>query len=126
MALPPELQTSIASLRAKHRALIEAVQACRDALEGVGLMRLTPLLLCAALVGCSDSPEPQIDSAFFEVHILDEPKPDWGPGVVAMTRAGSTGISHIEILRPYYPECITHEVRHVFEGDWHDRSTTCR
>lgn len=30
MALPPELQTSIASLRAKHAALIEAVQAYRE------------------------------------------------------------------------------------------------
>lgn len=29
MALPPELQSSIDSLRAKHRALIEAVQAYR-------------------------------------------------------------------------------------------------
>lgn len=91
------------------------------------MIRLTPLLLCAALVGCSDSPPPKIDSAFFEVTILDEPKPDWPSGTAAMTYAGGTGVSRIEILRPYYPECITHEVRHVFEGEWHPgRKEICR
>jgi len=25
----------------------------------------------------------------------------------------------IEILRDRYPYCLHHEIRHVFEGDWH-------
>lgn len=90
------------------------------------IFALSAVLICAALVGCSESPDPQIDSAFFTVHILDEPKPDWEPGAVAVTRAGGTGISVIEVLRSHYPECVTHEIRHVFEGAWHDQRTTCR
>lgn len=85
------------------------------------------LIAMLALAGCSDTPPPKIDSAFFEVVILDEPKPDWQLGTVAMTYGVGTGVSRIEILRSYYPDCITHEVRHVFEGDWHgERAATCR
>lgn len=29
------------------------------------------------------------------------------------------GICYIEIRRESYPDCITHEIRHGFEGDWH-------
>ena len=26
---------------------------------------------------------------------------------------------HVKILKSHYPHCITHEIRHCFEGDFH-------
>ena len=60
------------------------------------------------------------------VKIVETPGHDWPAGAVAITRGLGTGLSTIEVLRDYYPECVTHEIRHVFEGAWHDQRTTCR
>ena len=86
--------------------------------------------LCAValvlLTGCDSGQTPIIDRATFSVTLVDEPGANWPPGSVAVTYAGGTGYSRIEILRDYYPECLEHEIRHVFEGAWHDQRTTCR
>ena len=86
--------------------------------------------LCAVmlvmLTGCDDQPKPKIDEALVVIKIVDAPGRDWPSGAAAITRGLGTGLSTIEILRDYYPECVTHEIRHVFEGAWHDQATTCR
>ena len=86
--------------------------------------------LCAAmlvmLTGCDDQPQPAITEALVVIKIVDTPAPDWPAGSAAITRGSGTGLSTIEILRDYYPECLEHEIRHVFEGAWHDQRTTCR
>lgn len=37
----------------------------------------------------------------------------------------ANGVCVIEILRDRYPYCLSHEIRHAFEDDWHHgRETT--
>ena len=96
----------------------------RPALAAFAMAGLCALVL-VLLTGC-DSGQPTIDRATFSVTIVDKPGADWPPGSAAVTYASGTGYSRIEILRDYYPECLTHEIRHVFEGAWHDQRTTCR
>lgn len=86
------------------------------------------LLACfiGLITGCAATHTPLIDEAFMHVKIVDEPGADWPPRTAAITRI-DWPYSTIEVLRGYYPECITHEVRHVFEGDWHpDGPMHCR
>ena len=83
-------------------------------------------VMLAILTGCTDQPRPKITEALVVIKIVDAPAPDWPAGSAAITRGSGTGLSTIEILRDYYPECVTHEIRHVFEGVWHDQRTTCR
>ncbi|MFV3388414.1 hypothetical protein ACNFCJ_23910 [Pseudomonas sp. NY15364] len=94
------------------------------------LLSLTLAAVCAlvlvTLAGCDAQPQPAIKEALIVVKIVDTPGLDWPAGSVAITRGSGTGLSTIEILRDRYPECVTHEVRHVFEGKWHDQRTTCR
>lgn len=94
------------------------------------LLSFTLAALCGvaliALAGCDAQPQPKIKEALVVIKIVDSPGPDWPAGTAAITRGSGTGLSTIEILRDYYPECVTHEVRHVFEGAWHDQRTTCR
>ena len=93
-------------------------------------MRCAAILLLAVmlvmLTGCDAQPQPKIKEALVVIKIVDSPGLDWPAGTAAITRGSGTGLSTIEILRDYYPECVTHEVRHVFEGAWHDQRTTCR
>lgn len=84
------------------------------------------ILAALLLAGCDDQPKPKIKEALVVIKIVDTPAPDWPAGTAAITRGSGTGLSTVEILRDYYPECVTHEVRHVFEGAWHDQRTTCR
>lgn len=90
------------------------------------MIRYLVLAVVLLLAGCDDQPKPKIDEALVVIKIVDTPAPDWPAGAAAITRGLNTGLSTIEILRDYYPECVTHEVRHVFEGAWHDQATTCR
>ena len=94
------------------------------------LLSLALAGLCAVmlemLTGCDDQPRPKIDEALVVVKIVDAPSADWPAGAAAITRGLGTGFSTIEVLSDYYPECVTHEIRHVFEGAWHDQATTCR
>ncbi|MFV3385378.1 hypothetical protein ACNFCJ_07985 [Pseudomonas sp. NY15364] len=102
----------------------------RGSSKSPALLSLTLAAVCALalvmLTGCDDQPKPKISEALIVVKIVDAPAPDWPSGSAAITRGSGTGLSTIEILRGYYPECVTHEVRHVFEGKWHDQRTTCR
>ena len=93
----------------------------RPAMVAFALAALCAVVL-VLLTGCATQPQPAIREATFSVRILDERPANWAPSTAAMTY----GSSRIEILRDYYPECLTHEIRHVFEGQWHDQRTTCR
>ena len=90
---------------------------------------VTATLLAVMLVmfaGCGRVSQPVIKEALVVIKIVDSPAPDWPAGTAAITRGLGTGLSTIEILRDYYPECVTHEVRHVMEGSWHPgQPTTC-
>lgn len=97
----------------------------RPAMVAFALAGLCALVL-VLLTGCDSEQKPIIDQALFSVTIVDAPGPNWPPGSAAVTYASGTGYSRIEILRDYYPECLEHEIRHVFEGAWHDQRTTCR
>lgn len=97
----------------------------KPALLSFALAALCAVML-VMLTGCDDQPKPKIKEALVVIKIVETPAPDWPAGAVAITRGSGTGLSTVEILRDYYPECVTHEVRHVFEGAWHDQRTTCR
>ena len=93
----------------------------RPAMVAFALAGLCALVL-VILTGCAAQPQPLRDEATFSVRILDDRPDHWAPSTAATTY----GSSRIEMLRDYYPECLTHEIRHVFEGAWHDQRTTCR
>lgn len=97
----------------------------RPAMVAFALAGLCAVML-VMLTGCDDQPKPAITEALVVVKIVETPGHDWPAGSAAITRGSGTGLSTIEILRDYYPECLTHEIRHVFEGAWHDQRTTCR
>ena len=97
----------------------------RPAMVAFAMAALCAVML-VLLTGCDSGHEPTIDRATFSVALVDKPGRDWPAGSVAVTYAAGTGHSRIEILRDYYPECLEHEIRHVFEGLWHDQRTACR
>lgn len=101
----------------------------KDSSKTPALLSMTLTAVCGLaivmLVGCAQ-PNPKISEALFVVKIVDSPGHDWPAGTAAITRGAGTGLSTIEVLRDYYPECVTHEVRHVMEGAWHHgQPTTC-
>lgn len=61
---------------------------------------------------------PTRDEALIHVRLVDHI--DYKPGTRAfgMSRCAN-GVCTVEILRDHYPYCLDHELRHVFEGDWH-------
>ena len=97
----------------------------KPALPSLTLAAVCALVLMM-LAGCDDQPKPKINEALVVVKIVETPGHDWPAGSAAITRGSGTGLSTIEILRDYYPECLTHELRHVMEGAWHDQRATCR
>lgn len=75
----------------------------------------------AAISGCAvDEPArtPTRDEALIHVRLVDHI--DYKPGTEAfgLSRCAN-GVCVVEILREHYPYCLGHELRHVFEGDWH-------
>lgn len=80
------------------------------------------LLFSTALMGGCVSqvhqPLPIRDEAVIHVKLVDHI--DYVPGAHAygLSRCAN-GVCTVEILRQYYPHCVEHEIRHVFEGDWH-------
>ncbi|WP_312938310.1 hypothetical protein [Stutzerimonas nitrititolerans] len=58
------------------------------------------------------------EEALIHVRLVD--RIDYKPGTQAygLSRCAN-GVCVIEILRDRYPFCLNHEIRHVFEGDWH-------
>ncbi len=77
--------------------------------------------LPALLSGCAISGAQRIpirDEAMIHVRLVDHI--DYKPGIRAygLSRCAN-GVCTVEILRDHYPYCLDHELRHVFEGDWH-------
>ena len=91
-------------------------------------MRAAALIVAALLTtGCTPHYNLIRTEAFVHYKIVDELSPPQNPNVVGFTRCTEGGLCEIQILRDYYPECLEHEDRHVFEGNWHgDTPTTCR
>ena len=81
--------------------------------------------LCLPLLGCETTEyEPTKDSVFFQVKIVEEIEYKDSYHALALTKC-SNNVCVIEIRRYQYPNCLVHEIRHVFEGDWHKgRETT--
>ena len=89
--------------------------------------KIFSVLLLIALTGCTQRYDLIRTEAFVHYKIVDELTPPQKPNVVGFTRCSEGGICEIQILRDYYPECLEHEDRHIFEGDWHDDiPTNCR
>lgn len=85
-------------------------------------------VLCLAallLAGCDQTPV-NIERTEALVHIQLVDQIDYKPGwdALGVTRCAN-GVCVIQIRRDMYPRCLTHELRHVMEGDWHPgRETT--
>jgi hypothetical protein len=77
--------------------------------------------LALLLSGCAADEQartPARDEALIHVRLVDHI--DYKPGTHAfgLSRCAN-GVCTVEILRDHYPYCLDHELRHVFEGDWH-------
>ena len=90
-------------------------------------MKIFSVLLLLVLAGCATDYDLIRTEAFVRYKIVDELSPPQKPNVAGFTRCSEQGICEIQILRDYYPACLEHEDRHVFEGAWHgDIPTICR
>lgn len=62
------------------------------------------------------------DHVLVDIELVDELPPSAGVAS-ASKKFGDYSCDgdfcHVRILRKTYPFCVTHEIRHVFEGDWH-------
>ena len=79
--------------------------------------------LCAValllLTGCNQAPA-QIERTEALVHIKLVDSIDYKPGYDALGLSRcANNVCIVEIRRDLYPQCLTHEIRHVIEGDWH-------
>ena len=84
-------------------------------------MRLWPVLAVLLLTGCAmfDGPVPLRDSATFTVMLVDR-LPGAYPGQVGRAVCNASGDNcALMLLRDQYPLCLTHEIRHAFEGPFH-------
>lgn len=89
---------------------------------GLCVVGLTAALV---LVGCDNAvPMPQRTDAIAHIRLVDQI--DYKPGYDALGLSRcANGVCVVEIRRDLYPACLVHEIRHVFEGDWHPgRETT--
>lgn len=78
-----------------------------------------------ALSGCDQSPAAvERDDALVHIRLVDSI--DYRPGYHALGLSRcANGVCVVEVRRNLYPQCVLHEIRHVFEGDWHPgRETT--
>lgn len=83
----------------------------------------TAAVVCGLLMqmtGCASEPVTPVtrNEALIHVRLVD--KIDYKPGMKAfgLSRCAN-GVCVVEVLRDHYPYCLGHEIRHVFEGDWH-------
>jgi hypothetical protein len=74
------------------------------------------LLSLLLLAGCAAQPVPVHDQVFFSVKLVDE----LPPRVYGTAKCSFGNVCQIELLRSVYPDCLTHEIRHGFEGNWHE------
>lgn len=83
------------------------------------------LVALFALAGCDETPT-TVERTEALVHIRLVDQIDYKPGYEAfgLTRCAN-GVCVVGLRRDRYPACVTQEIRHVFEGDWHPgRETT--
>lgn len=80
------------------------------------LMKLGISLLAGLLIAGCATPTYDIkqDRVIAVIDLVDDlPKSTYGYYTM------HDGVCHVRIKKATYPACITHEVRHCFEGDWH-------
>lgn len=82
-------------------------------------MRPWAIVALCCLTGCAtfDGPAPLRPSAMFTVTLVDD-LPHGRTGQATCTPDGA--FCNLQIRRDQYPLCVTHEVRHAFEGKFHD------
>lgn len=102
-------------------ALCEWTLARRRPLSG-----MLVLAIALALPGCASNEPARVlvrNDVLLHVRLVDHI--DYKPGTQAfgLTRC-TKNVCVVEILRDRYPLCLQHEIRHVFEGDWHGSRET--
>ena len=75
-----------------------------------------------ALAGCTTlEHKPKADRVIAVIDLVDELPPR-----VLGTAQTVNGLCKVKILKSNYPHCITHEIMHCFEGNWHEGYNTTR
>lgn len=75
------------------------------------------IILALLLSGCNESQKtPERDEVFARIRLVDDIPQH--PGAYGYATCNE-GVCDIQIRRDIYPDCITHEIRHGFEGLWH-------
>ena len=81
-------------------------------------MRYLGIALSLLLAGCDyfDAPaKPKRDEVFVAIKLVDDlPMRQYGEA-----QCTGVGVCTIKLKRDTYPMCITHEIRHAFEGNFH-------
>lgn len=70
--------------------------------------------------GCETQPQPRATAAQFKVQITD----DVPLGLAAYVDNIYAKVPIVRIRPEFYPVCVTHEIRHIFEGAWHGPTPT--
>ena len=80
------------------------------------------LILLMIMSGCdSHPPEPKRDNVFVEITLVDR----LPPGIQGLATYNlKTGFCKVQVLKSHYPRCLKHEIRHCFEGQWHEGINT--
>lgn len=97
----------------------------RNAIISCGLGAVLCLAALFTLAGCDQTPATiERTEAVVLIKLVDQI--DYNPGYEALGLSRcANGVCRVEIRRDLYPACLTHEIRHVIEGDWHPgRETT--
>lgn len=96
------------------------------------MIRFLIIFTALLFAGCSKNYNLIHDEVTFKVKIVDELPKEYlekvhqnktGHKIHALTACTDTEFKECVIYIPKssYPYCLTHEIRHVLEGDWHDR-----
>lgn len=72
------------------------------------------------LLGCAPKYDIKYDKVFFTAELVDE-LPD---NIQGFAQCYYGNVCHIKILKDKYPRCLVHEIRHGFEGNWHEGYNT--
>lgn len=74
-----------------------------------------PLVLAAGCASLFDGPRPTRDEVFVRIRLVD----DLPYGKFGMASCFQ-GICQVQLRRETYPYCLLHELRHPFEGNFHE------
>lgn len=74
-----------------------------------------PLLLAAGCSGFFNGPQPRRDEVFVHIRLVD----DLPHGQFGLASCHDAFCS-IQLRRETYPYCLLHELRHPFEGNFHE------